>query len=126
MIINQVKGIYACNHPHLKLYKTLVENLLEYFKVYDLEVTPRSSNHFVDMMASLGSLIPQHPFRQVTHMEVITMYKSSLDVQLFNKDCPMVLQVNEINFVSKDLWYQHIKEFLKWGILPATMSTIKK
>lgn len=50
LIINQVKGLYACNHPHLKLYKDLVETLQEYFKVYDLEVNPRLMNHFVDMM----------------------------------------------------------------------------
>lgn len=85
LIINQVKGIYACNHPHLKLYNNLVETLLKYFKAYDLEVTPRLSNHFADMMASLESLITQHHFRQVNHLEVITMYKSSLDVPLFNK-----------------------------------------
>lgn len=31
---------------------------LEYSKVYDLEVTLSLTNHFVDMMASLGYLIP--------------------------------------------------------------------
>lgn len=58
LIINQVKGTYACNHPRLKLYKALVETLFEYFKAYDLKVTHRLMNHFADMMASLGSLIP--------------------------------------------------------------------
>lgn len=29
LIINQVKGIYGYNHPHLKLYKALVETLLD-------------------------------------------------------------------------------------------------
>ena len=91
LIINQVKGIYACNHPLLKLYKTLVKTFLEYFKAYDLKVTPRSSNHFTNTMVSLGSLIPQHPFRQVTHMEVITMYNSSLDVQLYHKLMSLML-----------------------------------
>lgn len=42
LIINQVKGIYYYNHPHLKLYKVVVDMLLEYFKAYNLEVTPRS------------------------------------------------------------------------------------
>lgn len=87
LIINQVKDLYACNQPYLKLHKDLVETLLEYFKAYDLVLTPRLMNHFVDMMVSLGSLIPQHPFRRITHMEVITMHKSSLDVLLFNEEC---------------------------------------
>lgn len=28
LIINQVKGLYACNNPCLKLYKSLVETLI--------------------------------------------------------------------------------------------------
>lgn len=66
LIINQVKGIYSCNHPHLKLYKAMVEILLEHLKVYDLKVIPRYSNHFADTMASLGSLIPQNLFKNIT------------------------------------------------------------
>jgi len=58
IIINQIKGIYNYNHHHLNLYKVMVEMLLEYLKVYDIEVTLRSLNHFFDTMISLGSLIP--------------------------------------------------------------------
>lgn len=29
-------------------------------------------------------------------------------------------------FVSNDLLYKHIKEYLKWGTFPTTMNTIKK
>lgn len=59
-------------------------------------------------------------------MEVITMYKYSLDVLLFNEECPLNPQVNELNIISKNLWYQHVKEYLKWGNLPISMSTIEK
>ena len=83
----------------------MIKTLLDYFKAYDLEMYLRLMNHFANMMDSLGSLIPQYPFRRVMHLEVITMYKSSLDIPLFNNECPLAPQVNELNVVSKDLWY---------------------
>lgn len=58
LIINQVKEIYSYNHPRLNLYKAMVETLLEHFKAYNIEVTPRYSNYFVDTITYLGSLIP--------------------------------------------------------------------
>lgn len=103
LIINQIKGIYACNQPHLKKYKAMVEILLENFKAYDIEVTPRSSNRFVNIMASLGSLILQNPFRKGRHMEVITIYKYYLYTPLYH-EVPLT-QINELNVVFKDLWY---------------------
>jgi len=66
----------------------MVDTLLEHFKAYDIEATPKYSNHFVDIMASLGSLIPQNPFRKVTHVKVITMYNSYLELSLYQKDPP--------------------------------------
>lgn len=103
-----------------------MEKLLEHFKVYDIEVTPRSSNHFVDIMASLGYSLLQNPFIKVTHMEVIIMYKSSLESPLYQEEVLSSAQVNELNVLSKHLWYQHIKEYLNWVTFLATMSTIKK
>lgn len=88
LIINQIKGIYACNQPHIKLYKDMVKNLLEYFKSYDIEATHRSSKNFAYTMASLGSLITQNPLQKVMHVEVITMYNSSLDFSLYQEDPP--------------------------------------
>jgi len=58
LIVNQIKGIYVCNHSYLKQCKAMVEKLLEYFKAYYIEATPRSFNWFADTMAFLGSLIP--------------------------------------------------------------------
>lgn len=53
LIVNQVKDIHACNQLCIKLYKAMVKILLEHFKAYDIEVIPKSSNRFIDTIASL-------------------------------------------------------------------------
>jgi len=61
LIINQVKEVFQCKEPLLQKYKRLVNNLLSYVENYDLEVAPRSTNRFVDAMASIGYLMLANP-----------------------------------------------------------------
>ena len=58
LIFNQINRIYTCNQSFLKQYKAMVEKMLEFFKAYEIESTPRSSNRFIDTMDSLGYLVP--------------------------------------------------------------------
>jgi len=60
-----------------------MEILLEHFKEYDIKIPLRYLNYFSYTMDSMGSLIPQNSFKKVTQMEVITMYKPSLDSPLY-------------------------------------------
>lgn len=57
LIMNQILDIYHCHNKLLKSYKKLVVNLFKHFKIFKIKSTLRSSNHFTDTMASLGSLI---------------------------------------------------------------------
>lgn len=65
LIINQVLSIYHYHNELLKSYRELIVNLLKHFKIFKIEFAPRSSNHFIDTMVSLGSLILINPHRYI-------------------------------------------------------------
>lgn len=61
LIMNQVLGIYQYHNELINSYRKLAINLFNNFKIFKIESTPKSSNHFADTMAFLGSLILPNP-----------------------------------------------------------------
>lgn len=65
LIVNQVLDIYQYHNELLKSYREEAINLLKCAKFYKIEFAPRSSNHFIKTMASLGLLIPPNPHQYI-------------------------------------------------------------
>lgn len=54
-MINQVKESFAVKELALALYRALARHLLSMFKEVEISHMPRSSNQYVDALATLGS-----------------------------------------------------------------------
>lgn len=80
LIVNKVKGVLQCKESLLQKYRKLVDSLIQLFEKYELEVAPRSTNRFIDAKASIGSLIPQDPYRCTIHIKVVQIVESFLNI----------------------------------------------
>lgn len=65
LVFNKILGVYQCHNDLLKYYREVILKLLKWFNVYNIEETLRSSNRFVNTMASLGLIIPLNPHRKI-------------------------------------------------------------
>ncbi|KAH9296526.1 hypothetical protein KI387_040114, partial [Taxus chinensis] len=57
LIIKQVNDEYKVKDEKIIPYKKLVETLKEYFVCITFEQIPRAQNRFVDVMATVGSML---------------------------------------------------------------------
>jgi len=81
---------------------------------------PRSTNKFVDAMASIGSLIPQDLHQRTIHIEIIQITKSFLDE---NNESNEVLY---ITIEDKNLWHIQLAKFLRDEVLPQDLTKSTK
>jgi len=120
LIVNQIKGTFQCKEPLLQKYKQIAKNLLSLLPKYKIQVTPRSSNRFVDAMASIGSLIPQNPHQRNIHIEVVQIMESTLKID------DKMYDALDITVEGKNLWYDQLVKFLRDGVLPKDLNKSTK
>lgn len=77
IIINQVLGTYQCHNEVIRKYKYVDDQILLKFDKYTIESSPRSTNRFVDTMASLGSLIPSQDNKDKIIIHITTLHNPS-------------------------------------------------
>lgn len=92
--------------------------MLQSFEKYDLEEAPRSTNRFIDVMASIGSLIPENPHQQTIHIEIIQITQLSLEIDGVEH------AILDITMEDKNLWHIQLMKFLRDGIMPINLTKL--